>query len=218
MKYGKNIVFKPEKLHSLNIDKQTVNLIPEAAKILEIGCATGFMGKYLEVKKKNTVIGVEKSHDEFLEAKKVLSKVINGDIEDASVIKSIMKEGSFDVVLASALIQHLRNPLAALKTWRKFLKKDGFLIITGSNITHWTIRKKILFGDFTYEDYGLLDNTHLHFYTPKTFKKLIKDAGYKIVDYKEDYVGGGYPKISIIGHKLFPDLFTYQMVIKAVPI
>lgn len=218
MKYGKNKIFKLEKLHSQNIDRLSTGFVPPESSVLEIGCATGFMGAYLINKKKCKVVGVEKFPDEAKEAKKVLTKVIQGDIEDNDTLKKISKEGNFDVILASAIIQHLVDPHKALKSWKKFFKKNGRLVITGSNITHWSMRKKVLFGEFEYQEYGLLDNTHLHFFTPKTFKKLITDAGYTIEDYKIDSVGGGFPKVSLLLSKFFPNLFTYQMVIEAKPL
>lgn len=216
MKYGKNMKsFNPNNLDEHNIDRQTLGFIPNKSRVLEIGCATGFMGKYLIEKKKCTVVGVELRSDEAKEAKKLLTKIIEGNIESSLVLKEIAQEEKFDVILASALIQHLVRPFEALSAWRKFLKKDGTLVITCSNIGHWSMRFNIILGKFNYEEYGLLDNTHLHFFTPQTFKDLLKNAGYEIMEYKIDSVGGGYPKISLLGSHIFPNLFTYQMVIKA---
>lgn len=216
MKYGKSIkIFNPEKLNRHNIDKQSMELISRGSRILEIGCATGFMGEYLIKKKKCSVYGVELGKDEAKEANNKLTKVIVGDIEDKKTIDKVRNLGKFDVVLASALIEHLKDPWNALSFWKKLLNKDGYLIISTSNIVYWSTRLNIFLGRFEYQNYGIMDNAHLRFFTPKTFKKLVEDCGYKIEYFGIDAEGGGYPKLSIFLSRFFPNLFAYQMVIKA---
>ncbi len=215
MKYGKNIKFKPEILDPNSIDRLSTSLIPENTRVLDIGCATGFMGEYLKKNKKCIVVGIEMSKDEARVARKKLDSVIEGDVETLKTIKSV--KGKFDVILASALIEHLRDPFEAVRKWRSLLKKDGFLIVTTPNISHWSIRKNLLFGKFEYQEYGILDNTHLHFFTTETFKDLFEKNGYKMDVFMIDSVGGGYPRISKFLSRFFPNLFAYQMVIKAYP-
>jgi len=215
LKYGKNIVFNPDRLDPLNIDRQSVELVPKRAKILEIGCATGFIGEFLIKKKKCNVVGVEIGRGEALVARRRLNKVIEGNIEDPKVLRLI--NDKFDVVFASAIIEHLIDPWEALRSWKKFLKKDGFLIITTSNIAHWSVRLQLLMGKFNYHEYGILDNTHLRFFTTETFKKLINDSGYKVEYFSIDPVGGGFPRISKIMSRFFPNLFAYQMLVMARP-
>ncbi len=216
MKYGKNITtFKPEKLSKHNIDRLSLSLVPEGSKVLEIGCATGFMGEYLIKKKNCQVFGVELGRDEAEIAKTKLSRVVVGDIEDFQTFLQVKKFGKFDIIFATALIEHLKDPWNALKTWKVLLKPKGAIIISTSNIAHWSIRLSLLKGEFIYDKYGILDNTHLRFFTTKSFRKLVKDCGYTIEYSGLDAEGGGYPKVSLIGSKLFPNLFTYQMVIKA---
>lgn len=217
LKYGKQTQFNPNILHTLNIDRQSIGLVPDGSRVLEVGCATGFMGSYLMKKKKCYVVGVELRREEGLIAKRVLDSVIIGDIEEKKTIESIKKTGKFDVVFASALIEHLSDPWKVLKEWRTLLKKEGSIVITTSNIAHWSIRKDILQGKFDYKDYGILDNTHLRFFTSDTFRKLIEDCGYKIDHFSIDPVGGGYPKISRALSIFFPNVFAYQMVIRAKP-
>lgn len=213
IKYGKNIIFNPEKLDALNIDHQAVSLIPNGAKIVEIGCATGFVGAYLIKEKKCVVTGVELGKEEAEIAHKRLSIVIEGDIEDEKILTKI--PGTFDIVYASALVEHLKDPWKALRQWKKFLKKNGYLILTTSNIAHWSTRLGLLRGKFKYQQYGILDNTHLRFFTTETFKQLVEDCGYVIEIFSIDPVSGGYPKISKFLSRFFPNLFAYQMLIKA---
>ena len=213
LKYGRNKKFNPHILHRLSIDRQTIELIPRASRVLDIGCATGFMGEYLKKEKDCSVVGIELGRDEALQAKKVLDYVIIGNAEDEDVINKV--KGKFDVVIASAIIEHLKDPWSALRLWRRLLSKNGLLIVTTSNITHWSTRASILKGNFDYKDYGILDNTHLRFFNTKTFPKLVKDSGFNVVKFSIDPVGGGFPKISLFLSKYFPNLFAYQMLIMA---
>ncbi len=215
LKYGKNINFDPKRLDPLNIDRQSIELIPNNSRVLEIGCATGFMGEYLIKNKGCRVYGVELGGDEAKAASKVLTRVYRGDIEDPKVLAAVNEK--FDIVLVQALVEHLKDPWRTLVSWRKFFKKDGFLIITTSNIAHWSIRLQLLMGKFNYQEYGILDNTHLRFFTIKTFRKLLTDCGFKIEYFSIDPVGGGIPKVSKLLSKIWPNLFAYQMLIKAIP-
>src|SRR3989344_3189739 len=132
LKYGKNNIFDPDKLDVLNIDRQSIKLIPENSSVLEIGCATGFFGDYLRKKKNCYVVGVEIGKEEAREARKKLNRVIEGDVEDLKVLHLI--NDRFDIVFASAIIEHLKDPWQAISSWRRYLKKDGFLVLTTSNI------------------------------------------------------------------------------------
>ncbi len=215
LKYGKNKKFNPTALEKLNIDRQTVEFVPEGSRVLDIGCATGFMGEYLKKRKKCFVIGIEHAKDEASQASKVLDGVIEGDVEDIKTLNKVKQK--FDVIIASALIEHLKNPRQFLKNIKKLLVPSGFVVVTTPNIVHWSIRKKILSGNFEYEDYGILDNTHLKFFTTKTFPQVFREAGYMIDKFSIDPVGGGYPRLSLILSKIFPNTFAYQMLVKATP-
>ncbi|MGE5041739.1 MAG: class I SAM-dependent methyltransferase [Candidatus Levyibacteriota bacterium] len=213
LKYGKNKKFNPSLLSSHNIDRKTAALIPEGSKVLDIGCATGFLGDYLMKQKACVVDGLEMGTEEAKIAKNNLRYVYIGNAENKGDLNKIKQK--YDVVNASALIEHLKDPLAALKEWKKLLRKDGSLILSTSNIAHFSMRLSLLRGKFDYKDYGILDNTHLRLFTIDSFKQIVQEAGYTIDIFDIDAEGGGFPRVSILGSKLFPGLFAYQMLIKA---
>ena len=215
MKYFYRGKFAPEKLPKLNIDRQTVSLVPAESRVLEIGCADGFMGEYFIKEKGCKVTGVETDKEAAKQAQKRGLSIIVGDIEEKTILDKLKAKGKFQVILCSSIIEHLRDPINALKAWRDFLGEEGFLLATVPNIGHWSARLKILSGKFPSEEYGIFDESHLHFFTLDSFKKMIEDCGYFVEYLGIDPVGGGLPKISRFFSIFFPGLFAYQIVIKA---
>ncbi|MDP3987953.1 MAG: class I SAM-dependent methyltransferase [Candidatus Levybacteria bacterium] len=210
--------FNPNNLSRHNINRMVVDSVNPDSFVLDLGCATGFMGEYLIKKKNCDVLGVDISKEGISLAKKRLTSVLIGDIEDPKTfreIEMVSKHNKFDVVMAVSVLEHLKDPQLVLINIKSLLKKDGLFIITCPNIAHWTTRTSLLKGNFNYTDYGILDKTHLHFYTPKTLKELIENTGFKIKEFKIDAEGGGYPRVSLVLSHFFPNFFTYQMMVIA---
>jgi hypothetical protein len=93
---------------------------------------------------------------------------------------------------------------------------NGCIIISLPNIANWRIRLKLLIGNFDYESYGILDEGHLRFFTDKTAKKLIQDAGLEI--YKFDVTVGDVNRLAGLFHSfglIWPNLLAYQFLIIA---
>ncbi|OGK29221.1 hypothetical protein A3D06_02005 [Candidatus Roizmanbacteria bacterium RIFCSPHIGHO2_02_FULL_40_9] len=215
VKYGKDPKYNPDERDELDVDRQSLSLIPHDAHVLDIGCATGFMGVYLKETKGCHVVGLEYAEEEAKIAKKKLDGLIHGDASDPHTINRIQEK--FDVILASAILEHLSDPARALHLWKRLLRKNGCIIATTPNIAHWSMRLNLLRGKFDYEEYGILDKTHLRFFTLKTFRELFEEAGCEIDQMLIDPVGGGFPRLGKLLYKLFPGVFAYQMIIRARP-
>jgi len=149
-------------------------------KILDVGCATGFLARELQ-KRGHEVIGIEIDKEAAKEAKKYCSKVI---VESADSPKIQFPKESFDVIIFGDVLEHLPDPPSVLSRYKHFLKSDGLISISTSNVANWYVRVNLLFGRFEYEEKGIMDKTHLRFYTRKSLKKIIKGAGLHIVDFK----------------------------------
>ena len=213
MKYDYGQDFNPEKLKSTDIDKQSTALIPEHTKLLELGCATGFMSKYFTQVKKCQVFGVEIDPEMAQKASESCENVLIGDLNHSSTWQKIFTLAPFDVVFASAVIEHLQDPWHTLQLIKQALKPAGILIITTSNIAHWRMRLKLLFGHWDYEDYGTLDNTHLRFFTYSTFQPALEKAGFAIEHISVDPAGGIKYFNWLARH--FPNFYAHQIVIRA---
>ena len=191
-----------------------VKLIGTNKKVLEVGCATGYISKRL---KENgcSVIGIEIDPISSEVAKRYCDDVIVDDVESLKEIP--YKEKSFDVILFGDILEHLKYPQNILEKSEKYLKDDGFICISIPNIANWRIRLNLLFGKFEYTEGGLLDESHLRFFTKKTAEKFILDAGFRIIKFDVTpslplFIPG---KVRYRIAKLFPSLFGYQFLFVA---
>jgi methyltransferase family protein len=90
-------------------------------------------------------------------------------------------EGLFDVIVFGDVLAHLKNPLQVLITMTKYLRRDGMIVISVPNIAHVCVRLQLLRGKFEYADRGILDRTHLRFFTYASLQEFIRQAGLKIM-------------------------------------
>ena len=214
MKYDYQGEFNPEQLKPTNIDRLSTQLVPPNSKLLELGCATGFMSKYFTQVKRCRVFGVEIDPEMAKIASKSCENILVGDLDQPQTWSKIQAVSPFDVIFASAVIEHLQNPWAALQSIKQMLKPHGSLIITTSNIAHWRMRLKLLLGQWSYEDYGTLDNTHLRFFTYHTFQEAVEQAGFTIERLAIDPAGGIKYFNWLARH--WPNFYAHQIVIKAI--
>jgi 2-polyprenyl-3-methyl-5-hydroxy-6-metoxy-1,4-benzoquinol methylase len=203
-------------LDSENIHQKILQLINKNQTILDIGCATGYLGA--EIKKKgNRVYGVEISEKMAKEAKKILDEIVIGNIEE---IELPWPEKFFDIIICADILEHLFDPEKVLISLKRYLKDNGLLIVSIPNVANWSIRKELLFGRFNYQAKGLLDEGHVKFFTYDSAKKMIERAGYKT---KEVDLNITLPKIlwkinkilkiiPPVAKKYFPKLFGYQFL------
>jgi len=166
-----------------NVRDDIVSLVPgDANNILEIGCAAGMTGNKLKQRPGVYVAGVELDHRAAVEAKKVLDDVIEGNIE---TLELPFREKRFDCILFADVLEHLIDPLDVLKKTRKFLKTDGSVIASIPNVQYLGLVSQLVEGNWTYQDEGILDRTHLRFFTYHEIIKLFDEAGYIISSINE---------------------------------
>ncbi|PKL50383.1 MAG: class I SAM-dependent methyltransferase [Planctomycetes bacterium HGW-Planctomycetes-1] len=157
-----------------------ISLIPAGKnKILEIGCGTGITGKTLKEENKAVeVTGIEKIANIAEQAEKNIDKVITADIE---ALELSFADEYFDYIIMADILEHLYNPSAVLAKLKKYIQKDGCIIASIPNIRYWKIvRDLVIKGEWTYRADGILDDTHLRFFTRKSITKLFQSAGFTV--------------------------------------
>ena len=138
-------------------------LIPSSAKkILDIGCGTGELGKALKERQDCEVTGVEIVPEVADKARENLDKVIVGDIEE---IIDDLPENYYDVVIFADVLEHLKNPWKILSQIKTRINAQSIVIISIPNVRHWSVIKDLLEGRWDYQEAGILDKTHLRFFT-----------------------------------------------------
>ncbi len=162
-----------------------IALIPyEARRILDVGCGFGLMGKKLKEERHVEVVGIESEKKAIGAAKSNMDKLVTGDVEG---LKLPFEQGYFDCIVYGDVLEHLRNPWKLLKEHTYYLKKGGCCIASIPNISHYSIIKGLLKGKWQYASSGILDQTHMRFFTLEEIKKMFRDAGYT-VEKEEKYI------------------------------
>ena len=145
---------------------------------------------------------------------------LTGDVETMTLP---FPPNSFDVVLCGDLIEHLRAPEQFLARVQPLHREDGRLVLTTPNVANWAMRLGLLAGRWRYTDRGILDSTHLRFFTRRTLEETLERAGYRILelDFTVPVPGIGAPSVERAAHALGrvrPSLFAYQFVVAATPV
>ncbi len=151
----------------------------EGNRILELGCGLGQTGALLKKHGKAVeVIGIELNPEVARSAQANIDHVICGDVER---IELHFPENSFDYVVAGDILEHLIDPWAVLHRIRPFIKLGGYIVTSIPNIRNWRILVDLMLrDDWKYCEEGLLDRTHLRFFTRSTIVRMLREAGYEI--------------------------------------
>jgi len=153
-----------------------LKLIGENRNVLEFGCASGYFSRMLSEKGCN-VTGIEINSNAAQQAEKYCSRVIVADLDFIS-LNELLPQQTFDVAVFGDVLEHLRDPWHILETTRKLLNPGGFVVASIPNIAHGAVRLALLQGRFNYQKYGILENTHIRFFTGQTIKELFEKSGY----------------------------------------
>ena len=205
--------------HTLMLD-----LIGGNKRVLDVGCASGYLAEALNGRG-CVVSGVEADPALAELARPHLEKVVVADVEACDLVDAF-GPGTFDVIVFGDVLEHLRDPLPVLRQARPLLAEGGTVVASVPNIAHASIRLALLQGRFEYQPTGLLDNTHLRFFTLATLEQLFRDAGLVAVEVRRTTTGP-FDTTHAIDERDFspeivdlvmadPEALTYQFVLRAV--
>jgi len=200
---------------------------PEAIDVLDIGCGAGATG--ILIKQLNNEIrihGITINAKEAEKAAAVYEKVFIADLEREDLGKILPTR--YDAIICSHILEHLKAPDEFIASISELLNPAGVLIVALPNIAHWKSRIKILFGKFDYEETGVMDDTHIRFFTYHSADQFIFRKTEKIQVTKKGVTGNAplwkmrniLPsqvtiKLNKIACASFPNLLGSQILITA---
>jgi 2-polyprenyl-3-methyl-5-hydroxy-6-metoxy-1,4-benzoquinol methylase len=152
---------------------------PDASRILEIGCAEGGFARSLRLARPTSrleIVGVELFESAAKKAANVLDKVIVGNVEGID----LPYEDYFDCIVFADVLEHLVDPWRMLRRAKNLLRRDGVIVASIPNVQHSRVLLNLILGRWEYEQYGIMDSTHLRFFTRKTINTLFTSTGYEL--------------------------------------
>jgi SAM-dependent methyltransferase len=201
-----------------------LKMIGHNKTVLEVGCATGYFTKAL-VDQGCKVVGMEIDPEAAALAEQWADRVVVGNADQAQTWDQVDDE-LFDVVTFGDVLEHLLDPLAALRQAVTKLKPTGFIVTSIPNVAHGDLRLSLLRGSFRYSETGLLDRTHLRFFTLDSIRELLYEAGLVVVDTRRVIVplfasefgvrSDDFPEAVLDEVRADSEFETYQFVMKSV--
>lgn len=152
--------------------------VPENSFVLECGCATGYMTKFMHEKMGCTVDVIEYEKEALDNAKQYANDAFLGDLTEFAWHEYFC-DNKYDRIMFADVLEHLRNPMEVLEKASSMLKEDGRIIVSIPNICHNDILIRMYHDCFGYTPLGLLDDTHIHFWGVRDFAKQCQDIGLK---------------------------------------
>lgn len=177
------------KLYYEGLNREILLELPTEAKLfLDVGCAAGLMGEAIKECHPSAIVhGIECAPAARIEASKRLDHVFDADLNAELPPLGAL----YDCVICADVLEHLIDPWSALQGLTKLLTPTGILIASIPNLRHYKVTRDLVWsGRFTYRESGVMDTTHLRFFTLYEMKKLFQGAGLDLVRYRPIGRGG----------------------------
>ncbi len=202
-----------------------MQLTGQGKNVLELGAASGHVT--VELRKRGnrvTAVEIDISNRDLLS--QAAEKVIITDLDRLDLVEKLQGE-KFDVIIAGDVLEHTTRSGLILIQLQELLKEDGYVVASIPNISHGDVRLTLLEGNFPYAESGLLDKTHLQFFTRSSVKELFNDNGFEIAEIYHTVVALGQTELQVNLSSFDEDIVdfvrnakdsnVYQFIIKAFP-
>jgi len=153
-----------------------MKLVGSNKSVIDFGCAGGYFAKML-AKNNCQVTGVDLNPEAAKAAEQYCTRVVVLNLDNISIPEAFPNE-KYDVAVFGDVLEHLRDPWQVLRDVHSILNPGGYVVASIPNIAHGAIRLSLLQGHFNYTKDGILDNTHLRFFTRESVKALFEESGY----------------------------------------
>lgn len=203
----------------------------DVTTILDVGCGAGDNARLIRtVNPDAKIVGITLSSEEAELARPYMVAVHVVDLDNSDL--SFLENRTFDAILLSHVLEHLKDPVAVLRQALSYLRVGGQMLIAVPNVMEYKYRLRFLCGRFEYEDCGILDRTHLHFFTwytadrdligrikeLKTVRKMAEGAAPLWILRRMIFPSVVSRHIDALCVRLLPNLFGWQIIIVAIRI
>lgn len=188
-----------------------LEMVGTGKRVLDVGCASGYLAERLKAQGCR-VTGLERDPSAAEQARTHCERVLVGSADDEALLAKT--GGGFDIILCGDILEHLPDPAIPLRAFSKLLSPGGRLLVSLPNIAYLTVRLGLLFGRFEYRDQGILDRTHLRFFTLQSARRLFESTGWQEEQFRPAWHRGrlSYPLV-----RMWPSLLAPQFVFRLMP-
>lgn len=152
-------------------------LIPSGGRVLDLGCGSGALGQHLGAERSCTCDGVTLSRAEAEHARPHYRRIEVADLETVN-LPQLFAGQLYDAIVCADVLEHLRHPERILQACRTLLAPEGRLLISVPNAAYAGLTLDLMHGEFRYRPEGLLDNTHLRFFTRRSLHRFLQENGW----------------------------------------
>lgn len=173
-----------QKVDKINCDDKNIpvvlvsDMLEMERKVLDVGCSCGDNGVLLKEVNKAVLWGMEydSASIEVAASKSIYEQIFQVDLNTFSTLSQPHFKNFFDAIFFGDVLEHLYQPLDVLQQFQSFLKPGACFFVSLPNIAHVDVLTELLNGSFTYQNYGLLDKTHIRFFTWQSIAALFTNA------------------------------------------
>ncbi len=205
------------------------SMIPRNARVLDVGCGTGSVSVHVMANTGARIVGVEPDP-----RRAALARERGLDVRAELLTENLVGQMEpFDVVMFADVLEHLADPFSLLCIAKAALAPEGSIVASVPNTAHWSVRSDLFRGRFEYRKWGIMDATHLRWFTSSSLRFLFESAGFSV---QAERVTAGVDldcyserlpwrrmsrktRASLVrrGVSFWPRLFGCQLVVKAMP-
>jgi methionine biosynthesis protein MetW len=159
-----------------DVGLQLARLIAPHCRVLDVGCGTGVITEVIQRRRSASIVGIE---PDSARVQRALARGL--DVHAGFLTEEfVRRHGPFDYIVFADVLEHLANPAEVVAIARQGLKAGGSIVASVPNVAHWFVRTGLLCGHFDYQESGIMDATHLRWFTRRTLREFFERLGFEI--------------------------------------